>query len=165
MPALSPNARKPRFIAGGPEDDEDVAQDAAPSRPRFACTANGCPIPGTLFPSSGSRGICRYHYATNASDWPRITKVLLDWRVVTAEINECRRVLCDQDLCTDVKAQNDAYRQAWERLRPALDMGGWNLTELAPRPGESYSSWATRLDAFLGGQVLDALRHKVGSNA
>lgn len=165
MAVLSPTSRKPRFIAGGPDDDSDDQQSSTPARMRYECCANGCPMPGTMFPSGGSRGICCYHYATNASDWPRITKVLADWRCVTFEINECRRVLCDQDICTDVKAQNDAFRSAWERLMPALDMGGWNLAQLAPKPGEGYSNWARRLDEFLGGQVVAALRHKVGSTS
>lgn len=164
MPALTPTGRKPRFIAGGPDDDtDDLPTGPAPAR--FECCANGCPMSGTMFPSGGSRGICRYHYATNASDWPRITQVLNDWRVVTAEIRECRRVLCDQDMCTDIKAQNDSFRNSWDRLRPALEMGGWQVTELAPRDREGYGNWATRLDEFLGGQVLAVLRHKVGSTS
>lgn len=165
MAALSPNARRPRFIAGGPEDDADDLPPNQPARTRYECCANLCPMPGTMFPSGGSRGICCFHYATNTSDWPRITQVLNDWRCVTFEINECRRVLCDQDICTDVKAQNDAFRNAWERLKPALDMGGWNLTQLSPKQGEGYSQWARRLDEFIGGQVVACLRNKVGSHA
>lgn len=164
MAALSPNARRPRFIAGGPDDDSEDLPPNKPARTRYECCANLCPMPGTMFPSGG-RGICCFHYATNASDWPRITQVLNDWRCVTFEINECRRVLCDQDLCTDVKAQNDAYRNAWDRLRPALDMGGWSLNHLEPKPGEGYSGWARRLDEFIGGQVVACLRSKVGSTS
>lgn len=152
--------RKPRFIAGGP-DEEDAAPDEAPSRTRYPCAANGCPMPGAIFPASGSRGMCGYHYATNSSDWPRITQALTDWRCVSAEVNEARRVLTDQDLCTDVKAQNDAFRTAWERLQPAMAMGGWN-DALKPAPRESYSGWCRRLEEFMGARVLEVLRQRVG---
>lgn len=164
MAALSPTSRRPRFIAGGP--DEDDTPDDAPARARYACAANNCPMPGTMFPSGSNKGgVCHYHYAANPSDWPRISKVLNDWRVITSEVNEARRVLCDQDLCCDIKAQNDAFRGAWERLQPALVGSGWHDSELAPAQGERYGGWANRLEAFMGGQVLEALRHKVGSHA
>jgi len=166
MAATSPTARRPRFIAGGPEDDADDQQPSTPARMRYECCANGCPMPGAMFPSGSTKGgICHYHYATNPSDWPRITQVLNDWRCITAEINECRRVLCDQDLCCDVKVQNERYAEAWKRLHPALIAGGWHEGELAPSPGLSYGEWARGLENFMGGQVLNVLRHKVGSRA
>jgi hypothetical protein len=164
MPAFASTARKPRFMAGGPEEDEDSGQDAGATRPSFACNANGCPMTGSIFLGNGGRGICHYHYAQNSSDWPRITKVLSDWRCITFEINDARRVLCDQDLCTDVKAQNDAFRTAWERLLPVLVASGWAATELAPRDGEQLGSWTRRLEAFMGVQVAQAIHQRVAEH-
>jgi hypothetical protein len=164
MPALASTARKPRFIAGGPDEDEDDSQDAAPSRPRFACNAHGCPMTGSIFLASASRGVCHYHYAQNSSDWPRITQVLTDWRCITFEINDARRVLCDHDLCTDVKAQNDAHRTAWQRLEPVLVASGWAATQLAPRDGEQLGTWTRRLEEFIAAQVAAVIHHRVGGH-
>lgn len=159
MAALSPISRKPRFIAGG-DDDLDDPQPSAPARPRYECCANNCPMPGTMSPSGG-RGICAWHYGTSSDDWSRITEVFQgSWHMVARELMRARRVLCNPDVCTNVRAQNEAFHEAAERLR----MAG-APSELAPVGKESLSQWALRLEAFLGARVLEVVRKPVRGHA
>jgi hypothetical protein len=164
MTVTTTRARKPRFIAGGPDETPDDQQQE-PQRARFECQAAGCPMPGTMFPGSATRGVCAWHYATNASDWPRITQALTDWRCVSSEINQARRVLCDPDICTDVRAQDAEFRAAWQRLEPAMAAGGWKPDDYAPARGESYGSWANRLQHFLAARIGEAVKHRPDRSA
>lgn len=155
--------RKPRFIAGG-DDETDEQQPRAPERMCYECCANGCPMPGAIFPSGSSRGICGWHYGTNSEDWSRITEAIRGpWREVAREINVARRVLSDPDLCTNVKVLGERYLAATQRLAQALT--GPLAAELAPRNKEDYGQWYRRLEIFLGGRVAEVVRRPVGSGA
>jgi hypothetical protein len=160
MAALSPQSRRPRFIAGGDDDETEDEQPRVPARARHECCANGCPMPGSMFPSGG-RGICAWHYGTNSDDWSRITEVFRgSWFMVARELLRARRTLCDPDLCTNVRALGEAYRDGAERLRLAGGPPG-----LAPQDKESLSQWTLRLEAFLGARVLEVVRKPVRGDA
>lgn len=136
-----------------------------PEKPQFACTADQCPAPGTIFPGAthgGGRGLCVFHYGANASDWPRITQVLKDWECVGYEFRECRRVMCDPATATDPRAQNALFGIAWKRLQPLV--AGYE-GELAPRADDRYDRWGRRLEEFVGGMVVAALRTQYGRAA
>lgn len=148
--------------------DDDSIANAIPHNPvkRYACTAHECPMPGVMSGESG-RDVCAYHWNTNAQDWPRITRTLLDWAIVTEEIVHCRRVLTAPETATNPEAIADEFRRAWARVEAGAD--AW-VEELKPQPGrgghmDSYGSWALRLERFIGQRVVDVLRHRVGSKA
>lgn len=142
-----------------------------PRRRSYPCQAHSCPMPGTIFPGAvggekaeGS-GICAWHYGVVATDWPRISRVLLDWACVSYEVNEARRVLTGENACNP-GAIEQAFAQAWERMQP-LVVGEW---EDQLRPGqmrtrkgeplpyrEGYGDWAKRLQEFLGARVREVL--------
>jgi hypothetical protein len=142
-----------------------------PKRRRYPCQAHSCPMPGTIFPGAvqgekaeGS-GICAWHYGTIATDWPRITRVLLDWAGVSYEVNEARRVLTGEN-ASNPAAIDQAFEQAWERMQP-LVVGEWDLHlkpgNIRTRKGEErpfregYGDWAKRLEEFVGARVRDVL--------
>jgi len=136
---------------GGRVTDEPTE----PQRMRYPCMARQCMMPGSIFPAGAKEGVCAWHYGTNASDWPRITQILLDWGCVAYEINEARRVFTDPETRCAPKVLDQLYKTAWERLQPLVP--GW---EDALAPGktkagfaESYGDWARRLEKFLGTQV------------
>ena len=52
----------------------------APRKPQKAvadCTANGCPLPGTIRPENGEP-VCGVHFLANKAGWPKATAVLLN---------------------------------------------------------------------------------------
>ena len=160
----APNPRRPRFIAGGDDETEEQQQPREPTRPRYPCVAHNCPMPGSIFLSGSSQGICGWHYGTNSDDWSRITEVILGpWREVAREINAARRALSDQDLCTNVKVLGERYRDAAQRLAQALT--GPLAAELAPREKEDYGQWYRRLELFLGSRVAEVVRRSAGRAA
>lgn len=58
----------------------DLRGKEAPAEPKRAidrCTANGCPLPGTIHPDDGET-VCHIHFLANASGWPKATAVILD---------------------------------------------------------------------------------------
>lgn len=131
------------------------ADDEAPKQLRFACNAHQCPMPGTIFPASGSNGVCAWHYGGLPSDWPRITQVLRDWQCMVDEIDECRRIHSGAS-GFDPKVLSDTYAAAIARLRPFVQGGGWG-DAFEPKHGEQYRDWGRRLEAFLGGEVVKVL--------
>lgn len=137
-----------------PEDEDK------PQRLLYPCSANNCPMPGTMHPDQvlgeKTRGVCAWHYGAATSDWPRITQVLNDWACVSEEIQACRQAHCDPATALDLKALRSLYAQAVERLRPAVQMGGWG-DQFEPRPGEHYDAWGHRLTAFIGARVVEVL--------
>lgn len=158
MAALSPTSRKPRFIAGGPEE---VPEDQQPMRLRFECAAHSCPMPGSVF--LGGPGVCGWHARENPDDWPKITQAILDWRCVSRVINRARQVLTAPETCSSAKAQDDAMQALWTQLRADLNgSGGWE-SRLEPRmgpgryTGEGLSNWSRRLDQFLGARVRERI--------
>jgi hypothetical protein len=140
-----------------------------PQRLRYPCFADQCPMPGTIFGgTTGTKdeaGTCGWHYGILPSDIPKVTRVLLDWRCVSFEINEARRVLTGEK-AADPKGLQTAFENAWERLKPAC--GSTWEAELRPGPArtsrgeirpfaEDYSAWAKRLERFIGSRVAEVL--------
>jgi hypothetical protein len=159
---------------GGRVDGDEPTE---PPAQRYPCSAHQCPMPGTLF-TGGTKGMCAWHYGSNASDWPRITGKLLDWACVTYEVNEARRALTGE-AAANPAALASLFSAAWERLQPLVP--GW---EEQLRPGnirwrdatqptgyrdtgfrETYADWAKRLEAFVGGQVLGSVQKQYGRAA
>lgn len=149
--------------------DENLS-DAIPHKPaprRNPCFADGCPMAGTMFPEGvgGERpGSCAFHYGINASDIPRVTRVLLDWACVSEEVRAARRALTGE-YAADPKALDALFVTAWQRLRPLVS--GWEA-QLAPGNvhsskgedrgfREGYSDWSKKLERFLGGRVVEVL--------
>lgn len=127
-----------------------------PERRRYPCFADGCPMPGTMFPNGPDKdGCCIYHYGAQPSDIPKVTQRLTDWQCVIAEINAARRVLTG-DTAADPKAQDEAQTAAWQRLAPLVELSGWADT-LKPQPREGYGDWERRLEAFMGARVVEGL--------
>lgn len=140
-------------------DDDGSLADAIPHKPaptRYRCEAHECPMPGTMFPSGSKGGVCAWHYGAISSDWPRISRVLLDWGAVAYEVDECRRVHTASESACDPKAQDALYATAVERLSPFMAAGGWTAEFEAMR-GRSYAQWGRRLEEFLGARVVEAL--------
>lgn len=140
------------------------ADDDTPKRVRYACFAEHCPMPGTLFPDHGKNGVCAWHYGIVPSDIPKVTRVLLDWQCVSDEVNAARVVLCG-DQAADPKAQADALAAAWSRLKPLV--AGWD-DQLQPGTihtakgadtgfRQGYGDWAKHLERFLGARVVEVL--------
>lgn len=143
-----------------------------PKKATYPCYADGCPMPGTMFPNGVSHdqdgmprpGVCPFHYGVVPSDIPKVSNTLRSWECVVYEIDAGRAVLTGA-MSSDPKAQDDAFRQAWERLKPLS--GVWEA-ELAPgnlrtskgveRPfREGYSDWIRRLERFIGARVVEVL--------
>ena len=133
---------------------------------RYACAAHQCPMAGTLS-GEGGHGVCAYHCATNPKDWGHISRTLIDWQCVTDEINACRRTHTNPETATDPGLIARLYAQAWVRLEPLI--GTWEK-DIRPQPDKSgstegYQAWGLRLECFLGGRVVEALRHQLGRKA
>jgi hypothetical protein len=143
--------RKPRFIAGGPDED-DAPPIEQPKRLRYPCAAHQCPMPGTIF--LGADGVCAWHAREPANDWPLITQAIRDWECVSRAINRARRVLTDPVTCTDGKAQREALEAEWQAIVPAVQGSGWK-SRIQPKPGENLSEWARRMDMFLAARVKE----------
>ena len=148
-----------------------LTQHEKPPARRYPCFANGCPMPGTIWPGAvqggtgDEPGTCAWHYGVQTHDIPKVTRVLLDWQCVSFEVNEARRAHTSSELACNPKALADAFAAAWERLQPQV--GEW-AEELRPgtarnsrgdRLGhrEDYASWARRLERFLGARVVEVL--------
>lgn len=151
-----------------PEKVESIADAITHKKVmRYACAANRCFMPGTISGEGGS-GLCAYHYATNPGDWTRITQILLDWEIVTAEINACRTLLTDKTKATRPDLINAEFKRAWQRVKGGA--GPW-LDQLKPQPTreggpmDSYGTWALRLERFIGQRVVESLRHQIGKQA
>ena len=148
--------------------DDDSIANAIPHIPvkRYECAAHRCPMAGTISGEGGS-GICAYHYNTHSGDWPRITQVLLDWAVVTEEINHCRTVLCNPATAANPAAIAEEFAKAAERVLQGA--GSWT-EDLKPQltrgnQMDSYGSWTNRLECFIGQRVVEAMRHRIGRKA
>jgi hypothetical protein len=67
------------LVADEPQQAPRKAQKAIES-----CSANGCPLPGTIANESGTR-LCSGHYHASPEGWPRATAVLIKfaalWRI------------------------------------------------------------------------------------
>lgn len=141
---------KPRFIAGGPEDDPS---DGGRARRVYPCLAHGCPMPGAIFLNGPEApGICAWHYGASSSEMPQITQVLRNWECVSSEINAYRALSNDPTRAMDVKAIAEAKTAAWGRMIFAIDGSGW-VDELRPPPSESYADWTARLVEFMAWRI------------
>jgi hypothetical protein len=146
----------------------DSIANAIPHRSvkRYTCMANQCPMPGTIS-GEGGNGVCAYHYNTHGPDWPRITQTLLDWAILTEEINHCRKVLTDPATAAKPAIIADEFRIAWQRIKDNL--GPWTdaVKPQLTRGGhtDSYGSWALRLEQFMGQRVVECLSKRVGRQA
>lgn len=142
---------------GGRVNPEDAAD--RPERLRYPCFAEGCPMPGTMFPDQvlGEKrhGVCPWHYRLAPSDIPKVTKVLQDWNCVTGEIEAARAALRGPH-AADPKALDEVHAAAWSRLEPLLAHTGWSDV-LKPRPGEHLDDWARHLERFIGKRVVEVL--------
>ena len=148
---------------------DDSIADHLPQAPtkRYGCAANGCPMPGTISGGGHGSSSCSWHYGTSGHDWPRITQVLLDWQCVSDEINTCRRAHTDPETCGNPKVLDDMFDAAWRRMGPLV--GAWEK-DLRPQAGrggqmDSYVAWSLRLERFIGGRVVDVIRHQLGRKA
>lgn len=140
-----------------------LEQDAPkPPRPRYPCFAEGCPMPGTIFPgviqggTGDSPGTCAWHYGLIPNDIPRVTQLIREWECVAREIDRARRVHTGPLACDPAALQRE-FDAAVARLRPAVQSGGWGNT--FEREGmEGYGRWAQRLEVFLGKRVRELLQ-------
>ena len=146
---------KPRFLAGGDDDDAPAlsAQDG-PRRLRYPCAAHGCRLPGALF--IGGDGVCGWHAREAPNDWPKITRTLADWECAMQAINAARQCMTDADTCASPKLQDERMAAAWARMLPAVLGSGWHR-RVEPKPGERFGDWGRRLEVFLGARVKEAL--------
>lgn len=149
-------------------DDDDSIDNAIPHNPvkRYQCVAYQCPMPGTLS-GEGGNGVCSYHYNNFSGDWVRITQVLLDWAIVTEEINRSRKVHCNPATATNPEAIAAEFAMAAERV--LLGAGSWaeELKHQLTRGNQmdSYGSWTNRLECFIGQRVVESMRHRIGRKA
>lgn len=150
-------------------DEGESIADAISHKPirRYQCGANQCPMPGTMS-GEGGNGVCAYHYGTHSTDWPRITQVLLDWANVTDEVNRHRTLACNPATATDTKLMDGEFKTGVERV---LQWAGSNWeADLKPqltrgKRMDTYSTWAYRLECFVGQRVVDCLRTRIGKKA
>jgi hypothetical protein len=56
----------------------------------------------------------------------------------------------------DPEAQDEALREAWARMVPAVLGSGWK-PRLEPRAGEWLGDWVRRLERFLSNRVKETL--------
>ena len=146
--------------------DGDNIADAMPHTPvlpSYRCAAHGCPMTGAIFEhSGGGAGICAYHFASNTTDWPRITRSLVEWECVTREIRECRRVHMEPETATKPAVVEKLFKAAIARLEPLT--GTW-WDQLKPQAGrggriDNYRDWGMRLETFIGGTVIGELTRR-----
>lgn len=147
------------FRGGRVFSDQDAAE--APPAPvrRYPCFADGCPMAGTIFSEGVTDerpGTCAFHYAVNASDIPKVTQVLQDWLPVSREINRCRLVLTAPETATDARAQDAEFALAVHRVQTFVATGGWG-DAFDAKPHETYGGWSKRMEAFIGGRVVEVL--------
>lgn len=119
-----------------------------PKRVSYRCAADGCPMPGAIFPEGTSnettaKGVCMWHYGELPDKWPKITERMNDWRPMTDAINGARRCLTDPKTCTNAKAQNLHMQRAAEILRH--DLAWYWHPSFKPHEREDYGHWAQRL--------------------
>jgi len=74
--------------------------------------------------------VCAWHYGCESHDWPRITRVLDDWRCVTQQINAVRRVLVEQP--SNGKAHDAILRVARDELSQVAPQWGLEPAEHEP---------------------------------
>jgi hypothetical protein len=155
-------ATTPRRHFSGDESIADSLPHHSTSKLN-ACMASQCRMVGSIFPGAmhgaTSGGVCVYHYGVVGADIVRVTQMLADWECVTSEINTARRLFTDIATCADPTVLAKAYTDAWQRLQPLVT--GWEK-ELSPGR-DLYAQWIRRLEAFLGGQIANALRNRVSS--
>lgn len=151
-------------------DDDAPIEQPKPRRLRFPCFAEGCPMPGTLWPGvtqggAGDRpGTCAWHYGIVPTDIPKVTQVLNDWMCVSAEINQARQCLSGP-LASDPVALHREFDAAWFRLQPLVDAWEKDLAPSTIRTGkgadtgyrQAYSDWAKHLERFIGARVVEVL--------
>ena len=148
--------------------DDDSIANAIPHKAvmRYECMAHQCPMPGTMSGEGGS-GICSYHYNTHGTDWPRITRKLLDWGILSDEVNHCRSLHCNPGNSTRPDLLDVEFKLAVARV---LQGAGTWADELKPglnRRGdpETYQVWVYRLECFLGQRVVETLSKRMGLKA
>lgn len=155
------NATTKPFRGGRVFNADEAAEPEQPRRRRYPCFANGCPMPGTMWPGAGMGGTgdrpgtCVWHYGVAEHEIPRVTQVLNDWGCVAYEVDECRRVHTSTEVLGDPGALAALFQTAVERLRPQVQMGGW--ADEFEANGRTYRDWGRHLEAFIGGQVVQAL--------
>lgn len=156
------------YRGGRVEADDPMLQ--TPRQMRLPCFADGCPMPGTLWPgitqggTGDRRGTCAWHYAVAPTDIPKVTQVLRDWICVSAEINEARRCLSGK-LASDPAGLQHAFDAAWQRLSPMAaawekDLAPGNIhTSKGVDEGhrQGYADWAKHLERFIGARVVEVL--------
>jgi hypothetical protein len=130
---------------------------------RYQCAAHQCPMPGSVS-GEGWSGVCAYHYGTHGTDWPRITQALLDWVILSQEVEHCRRLHCDPANVARPDVLEHEYHLAVQRVMRGA--GTW-ADEIKPgtsRSGqpESYQAWVYRLECFLGQRVVECLSRRIG---
>lgn len=145
------------FRGGRVFSDEEAPIENKPAARVYRCFADGCPMPGTMWPGitqggTGERpGTCVWHYAVNPNDIPRVTQRLQDWQCVVDEMNAGRHVLTG-DMACDPLAQNEALTAAWHRLHSVVEVSGWADVL---KPKGNYGDWIRHLEEFLGARVLE----------
>lgn len=132
-------------------DDESATRTPEPQRVHYRCFADSCPMPGTIFPSGPSSGVCAWHYGCMSDELGLITRVLQDWTCLSTEIVRGRATLRGKH-ASNPKVLRAEFEKALRRVRPAVAGGGWG-DAFEPKPGEDYAGWIRRISDFLDGVV------------
>lgn len=146
-----PPARRGHF------DDNEDSSALVPTAKRmsYSCWADGCPMPGAITLGADS-AVCAWHYGQGGDQIPKVTRAIRDWECVQSEINIGRRILTSAATLASPKAHDDALRDAWARMSPAVLGSGWK-PRLEPRDLEKYGEWVRRLERFLSNRIKEAL--------
>jgi hypothetical protein len=143
------------------DDSRDEKGDlpSLPTKPRRNCAAHGCPLAGSLAESShSSNWWCSYHYGVHSTDLPRVTSVLNQHRAITDLIAEMRRAL------TSTEIHPDQLKTEWANWKQRVS--GFAIPP--HKVGEHMDdprAWAHRVEAMLGGLIVEALGKRIRSAA
>lgn len=115
----------------------DAPAEREPERNPTACTAIGCPLPGSLDMGGGGRYVCHCHARAEPMQWPRVTHDIADHDWLLGLIADLRK----PEQATGWRAYATAF---WHEAEP----------DMVPHKDENRDLYLYRLH-------LD-LEHRVG---
>lgn len=130
-----------------PEHD---APPAGPSRPTFACRANGCQMVGAI------QGHCTHHWQAHTHDWPRITQTMRESQVMVDEIRLARQLLVNPE--GNPLEQTRGHVEAHRRLLPSLDAD--EVAFIASKAPKTYNHWVYQVEMLLGARITKVVKRR-----
>lgn len=119
-----------RMVADMPQQAEKPPAKAVES-----CSANGCPLPGTIRPENGDP-VCGVHFLADKHGWPKATAVILEHQTLHGMAKRAQSVGTPMSISAQSAALlfesakahglefNDAQRETYRRAAMKLTVAG-----------------------------------------